>query len=558
MKKLGFIFFVSIILINSCTMSKHKVDYIIQNARIYTVDSDFSIAGSMAVADGKIQGIGSKEDIFSEYSSETIIDLKNSFIYPGFIDAHCHFYGYGLGDALKADLKGTLSFEEVMDRLKQHAENHDEGWLLGRGWDHNDWPEKIFPTKERLDELFPGRPVLLTRIDGHAALANSYALEMAGITASTRIDGGDIIMFNGEPGGILIDNAISLVEELIPEANDADIAEALLLAQQRCFDAGLTSIVDAGLDYNVIRIIDSLNKSGDLLMRIDAMISPTEENFREYMDKGIYETPYLRVGSLKLYADGALGSRGACLLEEYDDDAGNYGLILETEDYYRKMCQRAYDAGYQVNTHAIGDSGVRLMLDVYADILQGPNDRRWRIEHSQIIDEKDFSKYGAYNIIPSVQATHATSDMYWAADRIGPERIKNAYAYKKLLEQNGWLANGTDFPIEEIYPLHTFYASVARKDLSGFPPEGFQMENALSREETLRSMTIWAAKSSFREKTSGSLEKGKYADFIILDRDIMKVDADQIPEAEVVATFSGGRQVAGEPLSLTHIANKGQ
>jgi len=280
-------------------------------------------------------------------------------------------------------------------------------------------------------------------------------------------------------------------------------------------------------------------------MRVDAMLSPTEGNFEKYLYNGIYETDKLRIGSVKIYADGALGSRGACLMEPYSDKPDKIGFLINVPEYYLDVCKKAYDNGYQVNTHAIGDSGIRFILNTYAEFLKEPNDRRWRIEHSQVVHPEDFDLYGKYSIIPSIQATHATSDMYWAGDRVGEERVKGAYAYKQLLDQNGWLPNGTDFPVEEIYPLYTFYASVVRKDLEGYPEEGYQMDNALTREEALRSMTIWAAKGSFLEDKLGSIEPGKNADFVILEDDIMTIEEDQLPDVTVLNTFIAGEKVFG-------------
>ena len=330
---------------------------------------------------------------------------------------------------------------------------------------------------------------------------------------------------------------------VIPPLTQQEQAEALLMAQENCLAAGLTMVVDAGLDRQVIELIDSLQLKSEIKLRVDAMLNPDEENLQFYLPKGVYQTDKLRVGSIKLYADGALGSRGACLLEPYSDAPGKTGFMIQEPDYYNSICERAYQYGYQVNTHAIGDSGVRFILQAYATVLKGKNDRRWRIEHAQVVHPDDFSMFGSYSVIPSIQATHATSDMKWAAERLGSERMKGAYAFRKLLMENGWLPNGTDFPIEDIPPIYTFYASVVRKDHDGFPEGGFQMENALTREEALRSMTIWAAMGSFREKETGSLETGKWADLVVLDRDVMKCPETEILKAQVLKTFIAGREV---------------
>lgn len=539
MKNIGLILLI-VLVMSSCNQNK-EVDLIITNANIYTVDSDFSKAESFAVKDGKFVEVGTSQEITSKYKSDQIIDFDGKFIYPGFIDAHAHFYGYCM-TLLQADLRGTKSFDEILEIIKNHDEKYNSDWVLGRSWDQNDWEVKEFPTKEKLDQLFPDKPVYLKRVDGHAAIANSKALELADINANTKIEGGKVILKNGEPTGVLIDNAMELVSDLIPDPDLETTIKALKQGEQNCFNVGLTSVCDAGLYKKQVLLLDSLQKTGDLHMRVYAMLEPNEENIEHFVKKGIYKTNQLNVRSIKLYADGALGSRGAALLEPYSDDPENYGLIIEPFEFYHEMCKLANENNYQINTHAIGDSANRLILNIYAQYLKGKNDKRWRIEHAQVIHPDDLHKFGKYSIVPSIQSTHCTSDMYWADERLG-ERIKNAYIYKQLLEQNGWIPNGTDFPVEQIDPRLTFYASVTRKDLERYPEEGFQMENALTREETLKSMTIWAAKAAFEENEKGSIEAGKFADFIILEKDIMEVLAEEIPYIQISKTFSSGKLI---------------
>jgi predicted amidohydrolase YtcJ len=534
---------VLITLLNACK-PMDKADLIITNAVIYTVDSNFTTAEAMAIAHGKILAVGSNDEITGKYSADLVYDLDGKAVYPGLIDAHCHFLGYGMGRLKRADLTGTRSLEEVVELVQQHHQkNPSLFWIEGRGWDQNDWADKQFPNRAKLDELFPDNPVMLTRIDGHAALVNSKALELAGIDAKTKIEGGDVILKNGQPTGVLIDNAMELIGKVIPEAAADEVIRALLLAQDDCFAVGLTGVHDAGLETQQVQIIDSLQRAGKLKMRINAMLSPTQENLDTYVDGGPYVTDHLSVRSIKLYSDGALGSRGALLIDDYSDDPGNRGIILTRPDTIRSICQQAIDDGYQICTHAIGDSGNRMMLHLYGEFLQGPNDLRWRIEHAQIIAPEDFDLFGKYSIVPSVQPTHATSDMYWAADRVGQERIKGAYAYQQLLDQLGWIPLGTDFPIEQINPMLTFFAATARQDVEGYPEGGFQNENALTREETLRGMTIWAARAAFEEAKKGSLEPGKVADFVVLDADIMKIPLSEVPKVKVVKTFVGGQEV---------------
>ena len=525
-----------LVLMTSC---KQKVDILVYNAQVYTVNENFDNASAFAVQDGRILAIGNDEEILGSFSSDQMIDAKGKAVYPGFNDGHSHFLGYGLS-AYNVDLNGTNSFEEVIKRVADHHQKYPTEWITGRGWDQNDWVVKEFPTKEQLDGAFPNNPVVLRRVDGHALIANSEAMNRAGITNESFLSGGEIIMQNGEPTGIFIDNAMGLITRAIPKPSKDQMIRALKKAQEDCFSVGLTTVSDAGLSKEAILLIDSLHKSGDLDMRIYAMMNPSEENFKYFFSREPIFTGKLTVSSVKLYIDGALGSRGALLIEPYSDDPENFGLQLNPEQYYNDICNRAYNAGYQVNTHAIGDSGNRIMLNTYARFLKGTNDRRWRVEHAQIVHPDDFGIFKKYSIIPSVQSTHCTSDMYWADERLGEQRIKTAYAYKALLSQNGWLVNGTDFPVEGINPLHTFYAAVARKDLKGWPESGFQVENALNREEALRSITLWPAKGSFEEDFKGSLEIGKVADFVILDQDIMQIDEDHIPTTKVLSTYVGG------------------
>jgi predicted amidohydrolase YtcJ len=533
---------VTIILFSGCSSHK-KVDFIVKNAVVYTSDSIHSAQNAFAVLDGKFEAVGSNDDILKHYSSDSVIDAAGKTILPGLMDAHCHFTGMGEGLIRWADLRGTKSFEEVIARLQVFRNEHPQEWLLGRGWDQNDWKNKEFPVKDQLDKLFPDIPVALTRIDGHAMVVNSKALEIAGITNATKVNGGEIKLTNGQPNGMLLDNAKELVSALIPALNEDLLTQGLLMSQDICLRNGLTSVVDAGLDLKTIQLIDKLQKEGKLKIRVDAMLNPTRENDEAYLNKGIYKTDKLIVHAVKLYADGALGSRGALLIEPYADEHHKSGLMIEKPEYYKAYCQKAYDAGFQVNIHAIGDSAVRMVLNTFASVLQGKNDRRWRVEHAQVIHPDDFKLFKEYSIIPSVQPTHATSDMYWAEQRLGPERIKTAYAYKQLLDQNGWMPLGTDFPIENVNPLYTFYAATARKDLKGFPDKGFEPENALTREEALQGITCWAARGSFLEKEIGSIEAGKFADFIMLDTDIMKANAWEIPNAKVLNVFIAGERV---------------
>lgn len=530
---------ISVILI-SCGNQK-EADLIVHNAVLYTVNEQFSIAEAFAVKEGKILEVGTSEDILKKYKGEKL-DAGGKAVYPGFIDGHSHFYSYGEG-LQHAGLVGTKSWDEILEKLKVFSLENPEGWIIGRGWDQNDWAVKEFPDNIELNKLFPGRPVILSRIDGHAAIANKAALDLAGIQAGQKLNGGEIELRNGKLSGILVDNAQGRVYSKIPPASRKQIREAFMDAQKNCFAAGLTSVTDCGMSSEMIPVIDELQKSRELKMRIYGMLSDDKANYDYLFKNGAFKTERLNVRSFKVYADGALGSRGACLLEPYSDKPGYSGFLLSDKNHFAEVAKEIADAGFQMNTHAIGDSANREILKVYAGVLKGKNDYRWRIEHAQVVNKADFKLFGDNNIIPSVQSTHATSDMYWAADRLGPERVKGAYAFKQLLDQNGWLVLGTDFPVESINPLFTFYAAVVRKDMKGYPAKGYQMENALSREEALRGMTIWAAKGNFEENEKGSLEKGKFADFVILDQDIMKSDAAGLFKVNVLKTYVNGENV---------------
>ena len=540
-KKFQLTLIASLVLISSFCQKK-PADLVVTNGILYTVDAKFSTAQAMAISNGRIIEVGSTRAIAAKYIGKETVDAKGKFIYPGLIDAHAHFLGYGQF-LQSADLVGTSSWDEILQRLQQFAVNNKEGWIIARGWDQNDWAIKEFPTNDRLNELFPDRPVLLERIDGHAAIANQKAIELAGLQAGQTLTGGDIQVKDGKLTGILIDNAIELVGKKIPAQTGKDYMLALTSAEKNCFAVGLTTVDDCGLDYSDVTNIRAMQSAGQLKIRLYVMLSDKPANFLALEKSGKIKTDRLNVRSFKVYGDGALGSRGACLLQPYSDQPGHLGFLLSKPEHFDSVANWIAQRGFQMCTHAIGDSGNRSILNTYAKYLKGKNDLRWRIEHAQVINASDFGTFGNNSIVPSVQPTHATSDMYWAGDRLGKERVKGAYAYQQLLKQNGWIPLGTDFPVEDISPFKTFYAAVVRKDAKGWPENGFQMENALTREQALRGMTIWAAKSNFEEMEKGSLEAGKFADFIILDRDIMKVPEKELLQASVLETYVGGERV---------------
>jgi predicted amidohydrolase YtcJ len=529
-----------VVLLSSCEIK--KADLIVYNAKVYTVNTNFDTAEAFAVKDGKILAVGSDAEIKKSYSATEELNAQGKAVYPGFIDAHAHFYGYG--ESLQtADLTGTKSWAEVCQALLTFAKSHPTGWLIGRGWDQNDWANKEFPDRADLDKLFPNQPVLLTRVDGHAAIANQKALLAAGITKSYSLTGGEIVEKNGQPSGLLVDNAVDLVTAKIPAATLAESEKILMDAQAKCFAAGLTTIDDCGVDAALVEFVEKLHQSKKLKMRLYLMLSDKESNYNYLFKRGAIKTERLNVRSFKVYADGALGSRGACLLHPYADMPNKTGFLLSSQAHFQQVAEKIAAHNFQMCTHAIGDSANRTILKIYNKVLGGKNDKRWRIEHAQVIAPEDLALFGKTNVVPSVQPTHATSDMYWAGDRLGAARLKTAYAYKQLLQQNGWLPLGTDFPVENINPLFTFYAASFRKDAKDYPKEGFQMENALTKTEALRGMTIWAAKANFEEKEKGSLEKGKLADFVILDNDIMTTQPSKILRTQVSKTYINGEKV---------------
>ena len=544
MKRITIHLFVFFMITIGCATKEHA-DLLIYNALVYTVDNQFSTAEAFAVKDGKFIDVGTTSQIRSKYNSAKEIDMQGAPVYPGFHDAHSHFIALGKSFA-RVNLRGAASYEEVLARVAEYYEIHKTEWIVGTGWDQNLWQNPVFPTNQELNLLYPNTPVILTRIDGHALVANEAAILKVGIKpGEASILPGEAPIRNGKFTGIFLENSADRFKSAIPEPTEEELTEFILEAAKKCYKYGLTSVSDAGLSLSAIQLLDSLHQKGVLSLRVEAWLEPSDENFERF--KSPYRTDRLTVSCVKLYMDGALGSRGAWMLQPYDDEPSTTGIRVITDDLFLEYCQKAYDAGLQVATHCIGDAAVKKTIEHYACFLKGDNDLRWRIEHAQIVAPEDFENFKKYSIVPSVQPTHATSDMFWAADRVG-DRISGGYSNKDLKEQLGWIAFGTDFPIEEVNPIHTFFAAVFRKNLEFLPEGGFLPENAVSREDALRAMTIWAAKASFDEKSKGSIEKGKWADFVILDRDIMKEDETKIPETKVVEVYISGERVVEQDL----------
>ena len=533
-------FYFGLALILSLTSCQKKVDLIVHNATVYTMGDNIGKASSFVVDDGKFVAVGG-EELLNTFNANKILDLKELPVYPGFIDSHCHFLSLGLS-LQKVDLTGTRSFEEVLGRVKDFAKNKKLKAIVGRGWDQNDWEEKTFPNKTILDELFPETPVALRRIDGHALLVNQKALDLAGIGVNTKIKGGSITKENGKLTGVLVDAPMKLISNILPKPSITEKIKALKDAEKISFENGLTTVSVAGLNKDDIYLIDSLQKSNALSIKVYAMISNSEDNFAHFLSNGPIITEKLTVRSFKIYADGALGSRGAALKSDYSDLKKHRGSFITSKDSLENLAYKLASTSFQMNTHAIGDDANKAVLEAYNKALVFSDDPRWRIEHAQIIDTSDIKLFNR-KIIPSVQPTHATSDMYWAEDRLGKKRLQGAYAYKLLLEKSGRIALGTDFPVENVSPIKTFFSAVFREDSNLYPEDGYLPNNKLSKLEALKGMTIWGAYSNFEERQKGSIEVGKAADFVILDRDLLDEPKKRILNAKIVATILDGNIV---------------
>ncbi len=523
-----------------------RVDLLVHNAQVYTVNDNFDKVSAFAVKNGKFVAVGG-EELLEKYKPANTVDAQGLSIYPGFIDAHSHLLELGLNQ-FKADLKNSLGMNHVVQKLKEHQQIHNHNFIMGIGWDQNQWKDNSYPDNKALNIAFPKTPVVLKRVDGHAYLVNNKAIEMAMINENTKIEGGQIIRKKGKLTGLFIDNAMDLINGIIPEFSREQKVNAYQAAQELCFENGLTTVTEAGLSKENIYLLDSLQKSDLLKIRVYAMIENDRKSIDHFMDSGILKTAQLNVRSVKIYADGALGSRGAALKSDYSDQKGHRGSLLLTKDSIKQIASLLAKNSFQLNTHAIGDAANQMVLEAYNGVLDSIEDPRWRIEHAQVMSPEDFQMFND-KIIPSVQPLHATSDMNWAVKRIGIQRLKGAYAYKDLLDWSGLLALGTDFPVEEINPFQTFYAAVSRKPPGAWSSQApFQEKNALSRYEALLGITKWAAYASFEENEKGSIEVGKYADFVILDQDIMRVAIDRVIDTKIVATILNGKIVFSNRL----------
>jgi predicted amidohydrolase YtcJ len=528
-----------------------QADLVVTNARVYTADVNRPVAEALAVRGGRIAFVGSNRGALALAGARTErIDADGQTVIPGMVDAHAHLLG--LGQALRTvDLVGTRSYEDVLARVVERAKTARPGeWIRGRGWDQNDWSDTRFPTHAALSRAVPNNPVYLTRVDGHAALVNARALDLAQVTAATPDPtGGRFIRDSaGNPTGVLIDNAQGAVGRVIPAPSDGELRAQTLAAIAEANRWGLTGIHDAGVASEGIAVYERLAREGRYNLRNYVMIRADDSTLDAFMRRGPQKALFdgrLWIRAIKLAADGALGSRGAALLEPYSDDPGNTGLITTTPERIKSVAVRALRAGFQVNVHAIGDRANRIVLDQFeAALREVPTaDHRFRIEHAQILNYHDIPRFAELDVIPSMQGSHQTSDMYWVPNRLGTARAQGAYAWRSLLNTGVVIPNGSDFPVEAVNPLISFHSFVSRQDGENYPPAGWYPEQRTTRQEALWSITLWPAYASFMENESGTLTPGKYADFVILDRDIMTVAAEQLLGTRVVRTVLGGRTV---------------
>ena len=535
-----------------------EASLVLYNGVVYTVDSAFTVTEAVAVKGDRIAAVGTTTEILRRFGRERAVDLGGRPVYPGLIDAHAHMEG--LGNALvTVDLRAVASLDTVRARVaRQAAETPAGGWVRGRGWDQNLWPGGEFPTRHDLDAAAGGVPVYLRRIDGHAVWVNTAALRIAGITAATADPPGGRIMRDarGEPTGVFVDNATDLLASRVPSPGPAERRAALARAVQECLKHGLTQVHDMGVDLETIEIYRAMIAAGEFPFRVYALVGGAGDTWDRFRTAGPDTGgpgARLAVRALKVYADGALGSRGAALLEPYSDEPGNRGLAVTSPGAIDTLVAQAVQAGFQVCAHAIGDRGNRMMLDAYerafARVPGGGAPLRFRVEHAQVLAPADIPRFARLGVIPSMQPTHCTSDMPWAEKRVGPERIRGAYAWRSLLETGVIIPGGSDFPVELCNPLHGFYAAVTRTGRDGRPDGGWYAAQAMTREEALKAFTLWAARSAFQEREKGSLEPGKVADLVVLAEDIMKVPAAAIPDARVEATLVGGEVVFASPAS---------
>ena len=543
MKKLSLSLISILLLLSSCN---ERVDLLVHNANVYTVNENFDKATAFVVKNGRFLEVGG-EDLIDRYKPTNVVDAQGLPVYPGFIDSHCDLIGLGLNNIFKVNLNGSKNIDEVINRLNKYQASNGHKYLYGIGWDQKNWEYQNFPDNKKLNEAYPDIPVVLEGNDRNITLANAKALEMANIDELTNVEGGKILSHKGKLTGILIDNAIKLLDRIKPEFSRENQIQALIAAQDICFENGLTTVDQGGISKNKILLIDSLQRKKLINIRVYAMIENNFESMDYFFNKGGIKNELLNVNSVEVNVDGVLSSRGAALKENYSDFPKYNTQLIVNKDSLNSIAKLLFENSFQMNAVAFGDAANQTVLDTYNSLLSESDDPRWRIEHINVISKEDISKFNS-KIIPSIQPSQAVSQMKWARLRLGVDRIKDAFKYKDLLDWSGVLALGSNSPFEKISPLNTFYTAVTRGSEKEDSNNGFQMENSLSRYEALMGMTRWAAYANFEENEKGSIEAGKFADFIFLDRDIMTVDMMLVPKARVVATILNGKIVFSNRL----------
>jgi len=498
-------------------MKAKSADLVVHNARIHTMDNNDQVAEAMAIKDGKIIEVGPERQILNKYRAEVTIDAGGKEIYPGFTDAHGHLIPYA-DMKLGINLFDSKSMEEILVRTEKYADKSDRKLIVGHGWDQSMWGNDILPTNEKLNEAFPDKAICLYRVDGHAVLANQKALDIAKITPKTIIEGGKVEVIDGKCTGLLLDNAMDFMGKFIPRYPEKQRLDALYEIQEELLQYGVVGVHEAGIENRDLAMLKKLALSPEWKLEVYGMLRDSKENRDFAVKNGKVNWVNFYISSFKMFADGALGSRGALLKSPYSDDIHNHGIQTTTYPEMAALAEFCLKHDFQLNTHAIGDSSVAILLGLYKRAFEIKKDHRWRIEHAQVVDPKDFSLFAEYGVFPSVQPTHAISDQRWAENRLGKERMKGAYAYQTILNQTGIIALGTDFPFDRINPFLTIFAATQRKNMDNQPSEGFRIEDGLSLKDCMKGMTLWPAFASFREQKTGSLEKGKEATFVILDR----------------------------------------
>ncbi len=568
--------FYACIIFASCSVPKMKVDLILTNGDFYTLDSRMPYAQAVAVNDGRIVAVGTSNEIASRFEGKATVDLHDAFVLPGLTDGHGHMSDLGFS-LTTLDLRETKSPEDIAKLVQAGAAKAVvDGWIRGRGWNQEKWQNNNFPTHVVLDKVAPDNYVFLVRVDGHAVWVNRKVMDLAGITRATRDpSGGKIIRDrSGDPTGVFLDAAIDLVTSKIPPPTDSEIANAILLAADTCARYGLTEVHDARIDAQTLKVYKKLADEGKLRIRIYAMYLGTDSTLPAILKDGplINYEEFFTMRSVKVYMDGALGSRGAALVQSYTDDAGNYGLTEMSEKDLENLTIASLSNGFQVCTHAIGDRANDIVLNAYENALKvaGVDDPRLRIEHAQVLIKVDIPRFKKLGVIPSMQPTHCTSDMYWAETRLGPERIKYSYVWRSLLEDGNIIIGGSDFPVESPDPRLGIHAAITRQDLNGLPrnfkdaekyfkltPDavkdssdfhgGFFPEEKMSLEEAMKAFTIWPAYGAFQENDKGTISVGKYADFTIFKKDFRKILPQEIPDDEILGTIVAGKIVYASP-----------